>query len=231
MHQAIINTTDYTVAQLSFFAAGCLLWIVVYFATIRNIVKKQFIEVPFITVCGNIAWEFLWSWIFLTNMGSLFVWGYRVWFFMDCFIVYGLLRYGYKQLSIPALQKRSVAVIALSIAAWFFMLYFYIKNYDAPISKMGAYSGFILNLLISGLYITQFLRLNKKALFSATSAWAKGLGTGFISVFCFLHFNDWFLLSMCLVNTVLDVVYIYLYFNASATAQPNELPVNTATVL
>ncbi|MBC7889087.1 MAG: hypothetical protein H7Z13_14525 [Ferruginibacter sp.] len=217
MEQPWLNLKDYTPAEHIFFGTGCFLWIVVYYYTIRNIKKKQFIEVPFITVCGNIAWEFLWSWIFITNMGSLFVWGYRIWFFLDCFIVYGLFRYGYKQISIPALSKKSVPLIIFSVLSWGVMLYFYIKNYDAPISKMGAYSGFILNILISGLYITQFLRLNSPNLFSLPIAWCKGVGTLLISVFCFLHFSDWFLLSMCILNALLDGLYIYIFLNYKTT--------------
>lgn len=221
MQQPIINLKDYTIPELIIFGAGCFLWIVVYYFTIRNIIKKQFIEIPLVTVCGNIAWEFLWSWVFVTNMGSLFMWGYRVWFLMDCFIVYSLFRYGYKQITVSSLQKRSRMIIAVCILAWFFMLYFYIKNYDYPISKMGAYSGYILNLLISGLYITEFLRLNDKTLFSLPVAWAKRAGTLLISVFCFMHFNDWFLLSMCIVNAVLDSVYLYIFHHYPTPATDN----------
>lgn len=222
MDQPLLNLKDYTITEHIFFGVGCFLWIVVYYFTIRNIIKKQFIEVPFITVCGNIAWEFLWSWIFITNMGSLFVWGYRIWFFMDCFIVYGLFRYGYKQITIQWLKEKSHQIIIFGIISWLAILYFYIKNYDAPISKMGAYSGFILNVLISGLYITQFLRLDNKTLFSLPVAWSKGVGTLLISVFCFLHFTDWFLLSLCIVNAILDAVYIYVFLNYSTPGKSVE---------
>jgi hypothetical protein len=36
------------------------------------------------------------------------------------------------------------------------------------------------------------------------------VGTILISVFCFLHFSDGFLLSMCVITGLLDVTYIYL---------------------
>jgi hypothetical protein len=222
MEQPLLNLKDYTVLEHIFFGLGCFLWIVVYYFTIRNIIRKQFIEVPFITVCGNIAWEFLWSWVFITNMGSIFQWGYRVWFFMDCFIVYGLFRYGYKQITIPSLSKKATQIIVFGILAWAVVLYFYIKNYDAPLSKMGAYSGFILNVLISALYIPQFLRLNNRSLFSLPVAWCKGIGTLLISVFCFLHFSDWFLLSLCILNAILDGIYIYIFLNHGTGTQEHQ---------
>jgi len=211
MQQPFINLKDYTAPELIFFGAGCFLWVVVYFFTIHNIIKKQFVEIPLVTVCGNIAWEFLWSWVFFTNMGSLFLWGYRIWFLLDCFITYSLFRFGYKQISIPALKKRSKTIIAFGIVCWLVLLYFYIKNYDYPISKMGAYSGYILNVLISACYIPQFLRIDNKQLFSAPVKWAKAIGTALISVFCFLHFNDWFLLSLCIVTAVLDAIYLFIF--------------------
>jgi len=215
MHQPFINLKDYTAPELIIFGAGCFLWVVVYYFTIRNILRKQFIEIPLVAVCGNIAWEFLWSWFFVINMGSLFQWGYRIWFFMDCFIVYNLFRYGFKQISIPELKARSKQIILFCIACWLVIFYFYIKNYDEPISKVGAYSGFILNIVISGLYIPEFLRLQDKSVFSLPVAWMKGIGTGLISVFCFMHFTDWFLLSMCIVTAVLDATYIYMFINYS----------------
>jgi hypothetical protein len=210
MNHSLVNLKDYSLLELIVFGVGCFLWIVVYYYTIQRIRKQQFVEIPLMTVCGNIVWEFLWSWVFKTNMGELFQWGYRIWFFMDCFIVYSLFRYGYKQISIPALRQNSKWVIGFGIAAWTPLLYFYIQNYDAPISHMGAYSGYILNVMISALYIPLALRLNQWNLFSYPAAWCKAVGNLLINIFCFLHFYDWFLLSLCVLTTVLDVFYLYL---------------------
>ena len=214
MHQPFINTVDYTPLELILFGAGCLLWIVVYFFTLRNIFQRQFVEIPLVTITGNIVWEFLWSWVFVTNMGALFMWGYRVWFFMDCLIVYGAFRYGYKQISIPALVRLTPWLMAFGIAAWAPVLYYYIKIYDAPISHMGAYSGYILNVMISATYIPLALRLGNWGLFSYPSSWAKAVGNLFINIFCFLHFTDGFLLSLCVLTTVFDVLFLYLFIKA-----------------
>lgn len=225
MMNDLLNRTDYTLTEHLFFGVGCLLWVVVYFFTINNIRQKNFVEIPVITVCGNIAWEFLWSWVFVTDMGLLFVWGYRLWFFLDCYIVYGLFRYGAKQIDIPELRRHARPIFFFCLWAWLAILYYYIKNYDAPISHMGAYSGYILNLLISGLYIPLFLRSKNHHLFSYPVAWCKGLGTLLISVFCFLHFTDGFLLIMCLVTAVLDGAYIYLFARArNKQAAPDNQP-------
>lgn len=214
MNQSFINTVDYTPLELILFGAGCFCWIVVYFFTLRTIFRHQFVEIPLVTITGNIVWEFLWSWVFVTNMGSLFMWGYRIWFFMDCLIVYGAFRYGYKQISILSLARITPWLMAFGIAAWTPILYFYIKIYDAPISHMGAYSGYILNVMISATYIPLALRLGNWALFSYPSSWCKLIGNLLINIFCFLHFTDGFLLSLCVLTTVFDVIFLYLFINA-----------------
>jgi hypothetical protein len=210
MNQPLLNLKDYTLLELIFFGSGCVLWIVAYAFTIKNIVREKFIEIPLIAVCGNIAWEFLWSWVFVNNMGSLFVWGYRTWFFLDCFITYSLFRYGYKQITNPSLRSWAKPIIVFTSICWLFIFYFYIKNYDAPLSGMGIYSGIMLNVVMSALYISLYFNLNNRSLFSAPIAWSKGVGTLLISVFSFLHFTDGFLLSLCVINAVLDGVYIYI---------------------
>ncbi len=206
----LFNLKDYTVADHVFFASGCLLWVFTYVIVIRNIIKKQFVEIPLVAVCANFAWEFLWSFVFKTDMGELYVWGYRIWFFLDCFIVYGLFKYGVKQVALPLIAKYYSLVTAICILSWGVMLYFYIKLWDAPVTHMGANSGYILNVMMSALFITFFLRYNQPGSFSYLSAWFKGVGTILITVFCFLHFTDGFLLSMCVITGILDVIYIYL---------------------
>lgn len=204
----LINTKDYTPFEHVCFATGCALWVVVYLFTIRSIRRQQFVDIPVISGCANIAWEFLWSWVFHTDMGELYVWGYRAWFFLDCFIVYGFCRYGYKQILIPQLAQRFRLVTLCGIVAWGVMLYFYIKLYDAPLSHMGAYSGYILSILMGTLYLTLFLSTNTIHRYSYASVWCAGIGNLLVTLFCFSHFTDWFLLSMCGFTTLLNATYI-----------------------
>lgn len=218
MNHPLINLTDYTLLEHVCFGVGCFLWIVVYFFTLRNLRRIRFIEIPIATVCGNIVWEFLWSWVFRTDMGDLYQWGYRIWFFMDCVIVYGCFRYGYKQISIPALARVAPGLMAFGILAWSPVLYYYIKLYDAPVSHMGAYSGYILNVMISATYIPLALRLGEWGWFSYPASWCKAVGNLLINVFCFLHFDDGFLLSLCVLTTVFDAIFLYLFAQARRTA-------------
>lgn len=204
----MINLEDYTVAEHLLFATGCLMWVFTYLIVIRSIVRRRFVEVPVVAVCANFAWEFLWSFVFTTDMGLLYVWGYRLWFFLDCFIVYGLFRYGMKQWSEGVFRRHYHWLVSAIMLCWFAGLYYFIDGYDAPVTRMGANSGYVLNVVMSALYIPLLVRLTTSAPFSYAAAWLKGVGTLLISAFCFLHFTDGFLLVMCVVTAALDAAYV-----------------------
>lgn len=219
MWDSIINLKDYTITEHIFFASGCVAWVWIYVNVIRNIRSIKYIEIPIMAVCANISWEFIWSFLFETNMGSLYVWGYRLWFFLDCYILYGLFMYGSKQLINDTFKKQFHWIVVALIAAWSFMLYFYIKIYDYPISHMGAYSGYIINWMMSMLFIMLYVRTADKSLFSVTNNWLKFIGNLFISIFCFLKFDDWFLFSVIIVNTLLDIIYLIIQLSPHKTLE------------
>ncbi|TAE14793.1 MAG: hypothetical protein EAZ95_09565 [Bacteroidetes bacterium] len=207
----VFNLTNYSITEHALFALGCLLWVFTYFHVIRRIFSCKTVGIPWVAICANFSWEFLWSFVFKTDMGSFYEYGYIIWFCMDCVILYGLFVYGYKQLQ-PShnVQQHALWIFALGITSWMVMLYYYIDKWDAPITQMGANSGYILNVMMSALYIDFLFKQNIQDL-SIGAAWYKGVGTFFITIFCFLHFKDGFLLSMCVVTTVLDAIYIYLF--------------------
>lgn len=207
----IINLENYTILEHVLFATGCLLWVFTYLIVIQKIRKEKFVEIPIIAICSNFCWEFIWSFLFTTDMGELYVWGYRLWFFLDCYIVYGLFKYGMKQVDVDAIKNNYTKVISAVLVAWFALLYYFIKIYDAPITHMGANSGYAINVMMSALYITLILRVKTLNGFSYIAGWLKGVGTLLISVFCFLHFTDAFLLNMCVVTALLDVTYIGIF--------------------
>jgi hypothetical protein len=215
MH-SIINLQDYTMPEVILFALGCLCWVIVYLIVIKNIRKHNFVEVPAVAVCANFAWEALWSWSYTTDMGLLFVWGYRIWFFLDVFIVISLFRYGYKQVINDQLRDKFIPYTIFGMVCWFGGLYFFIGEYGNP---MGATSGYILNVMMSALYIMLFLNRDSIEGFSFTAGILKGVGTALISIFCFMRWSDDpFLLVLCVATFVLDALYIY-YFSQRRKAE------------
>lgn len=206
-----VNMQDYTLLDHLLFGIGCFLWVIVYILVLINIRKFKFVEIPMIAVTVNFAWETLWSWTFVSNMGMLYVWGYRSWFFLDCFIVFYTLKYGYKQLQLSVSPMASRIAFAAFWVAWLVILYFFSVKFDVPQSGMGGYGGYWCNLIMSSVYITLLLRTKNLEYFSVSGAWLKGLGTFLVTLFCINHAQwkgEWFLYSLGIATALLDAVYI-----------------------
>jgi hypothetical protein len=209
-----LNTTDYTPFQLTLFAAGCLGWVIAYIDVSRMLRRRQFVEIPAGAVVANIAWEFVWGFVYGSDMGRLFTWGYALWALQDVYITVALFRYGHKQVSAPALKRAFKPAAAFGIVAWTAAIYFFVGDgYD---TGYGAISGYILNVMMSALYIGLVLRHDPRG-FSALVAWSKMIGTALLSVFnAMVRPEDSFLMSLCAVTFLLDVAYIVAFHKRRA---------------
>ncbi len=208
--EPLVNTAEYSTPALLFFAAGGLAWALAYMGVLREIVRRKFVEIPATAVAGNIAWAFTWGIVHRTDLGALFVWGYRTWFLLDVFIVWGLLRYGVRHLATPRLRDYFRLAVVLAILAFTATLYLLVRQgYD---TSTGLVSGYMVTLMMSALYIPQFFRERDRAPYSPFVAWCKLLGNGLVIGFCVLVYpENRFLLTLCAVTLVLDVYYVYLF--------------------
>ncbi len=206
--QPWFNTVDFTIPQLILFAAGCIGWVVAYIGTAITIVKRKVVEIPAAAVAANIAWEFVWGFIFGSTMGFAFTVGYALWCVQDVFITYATFKYGHKQIANPHLRRWFKPALAFGILAWGVVIYFFVSGgYD---NGYGALTGYVLNVMMSALYIVLLLQGNALD-FSPLVGWSKMIGTGLLSVFALIMSRDnLFLLSLCGITLFLDVVYIAL---------------------
>jgi hypothetical protein len=211
MGEPWINTQLYSPIELVFFAIGCTLWVAVYFLYAKHIARRMMIGMPVVAAASNFGWEFVWGFLRpFTDMGLLFLWGYRIWFFFDLYIFYGVFRYGAEQVSTPALKRYFRPLIIAAAICWgLFYWFFKAQGLDTPI---GANSAYIAQILISILYLLLILRHRKYVWSSAPIAWLRSLGTGFISIFMFIHYpENRLLLLLCVLSTVIDGVYLYVF--------------------
>lgn len=208
MHHPVVNTTNYSVPQLILFGVAAAYWVWVYIAVIIDINRYKFVGIPALAVCANIAWEFLWSFRFYTNMGALFEWGYRCWFILDVFIFYSLLRYGKIQFTDPRLKKNFPLIIIFSTLCWIAAIYAFTTQYADPV---GAISAYLVNTNMSAIYILLILKFPREKSLSISTAWHKMLGTALTSVFCFWAFPTMhFMLTLTVITFILDITYIYI---------------------
>jgi hypothetical protein len=208
---AWFNTADYSVPLLVLFGVGCVGWVVAYVAIVRNALRNEFLEIPAGAVVANIAWEFVWGFVYPNELGRAFSWGYRVWFFFDLAIVWLLFRYGHKQVELPELRAIFRPACVFGVAAWAVAIYFFVGEcYD---TGYGAISGYILNTMMSALYVVIILRHGHLYDFSLLVAWSKMLGTALLTVFNFVvQGGNLYLLLLCVLTLALDLLYIGLFY-------------------
>lgn len=205
------NTDKYPVPLLVLFGVGCFGWVVAYVAIVRNALRHRFLEIPAGAVVANIAWEFVWGFLYPNELGLFFSWGYRVWFFFDLAIVWLLFRHGDRQVELPELKAVFKPACVFGIAAWAVGIYFFVgEGYD---TGYGAISGYILNTMMSALYVVLILRHGQLVDFSLLVAWSKMLGTALLTVFNFIvQPGNPYLLLLCLLTLALDLLYIGVFY-------------------
>jgi hypothetical protein len=212
--QPWLNTVDYTAPQLLIFGIGSAGWVVAYVMTLITLARHRFVEIPAAAVVANIAWEIVWGFVYGCDTGRLFTYGYACWAVLDVFITWNLFRYGEQQVDAPHLKRWFKRMCAFGIVSWMLVFYFFVgEGFD---NGYGAISGYIINVMMSALYINLVLRHDGER-FSLVVAWSKGLGTGAFSVFnAVRHPEDHFLMALCLITAVLDAAYIVILHRLSA---------------
>lgn len=209
--EALINWRDYEHWAIILTMVGGLFWIIMYGLIIKGILVEKYVEMPLIAACGNFAWEFIWSWIYADHvtLGQIFIWSYRIWFFLDIFIFISLLRYGSKQIAIPEIKRAWPYIAPAIVVLWGALIWTFAA--DGKDSLWGAPSAYILNICISGLFILLFLRQRGERDFSRLPAWCKLIGTTAYSI-AYLSFqpDEPNLRALCAVIFILDVSYLAL---------------------
>ena len=167
---------------------------------------------PFFIVAGNIAWEFIWSFIYHPDMGNFFISGYQICFFLDVFIFIMILFYGTKQSNIPIVNKNFFLIMFALILMWIPLIYFFVKQgFDTSI---GANSGYLLNLIISLLCPIIYFRADPQN-FSILFTIFRFIGTGCITISMFLIYpNNHFVQTLGVCCFIADLAFtIYLIKN------------------
>ncbi len=209
----LLNLQNLNLPQMILFIIGCIFWLITYLIYIKNIKSEHFVEIPLIVVSLNIAWEFIWSFPFGSSvgnyMGTSIQIGYSLWFFFDCFIFWGILKYGYKQFQNPFFRDNSKIIAIITVI--FGLIFFYTFKNAGYDTEIGTISAYLDNIMISALYIFLFVNHADKSLFSYHVAWYKMLGTGLISVALVWHWSEnYFLMFITTVVLLLDIYYVFI---------------------
>jgi hypothetical protein len=199
----------YTWPELILFGGGCLLWVLAYGIIVRNAFKLRFVEMAAIAGFSNFAWEFVWSFLFRTDMGWFLVYTYRAWWFLDIVIIWKTFEYG-ADLWRDGLAKTYFKPFGAACILGFGLIYYFFtkQGLDEPI---GATTAYLCQLVISWCCLWTLLANPTETRFSMTVGWLRSYGTGMNTVFMFLHYPANHLVhTLGVISFVLDNLYLWI---------------------
>lgn len=170
-HIADFISTPTTIEALE--AAGQLLWIVTYILIIRIGFKHRSYGMPLVALCMNITWEFIHT-ILSPPTNTIVHVIFIAWLSLDAVILFQLFKYGREEQTNVELRRYfNIIVVLVLIAAFNGHLQFE-RYFNEP---GGGAEAYLMNLVMSGLFIHMyFSRPNGRAL-SYAAAWTKLFGT------------------------------------------------------
>jgi hypothetical protein len=198
----------------SLFIALCGIgWIVAYIDALRIGFRDKTYAIPFLTLAMNFTWEILYT------IQGYHVFGYHVstyvnflWVLIDVGILYTYFKYGRKEV------KASDTIFYLQ--AFLFIILSYVIHYYTfhwlGIVKGALYSGFIINFIMSFLFVRLFYRRGGSTGQSLLIAVSKCFGTFSSTVLIGMIGSktaggvNKYILYMGLIILVVDLFYIYL---------------------
>jgi hypothetical protein len=204
---SFLNTQDYSTVELVLYVGGFLGWVPAYAMILWIGWKQRRLEIPVLAAVGNITWELLWGFFFGQDMG----WGlqlvYQGAFVMDACIFYLMLRYGRDQTDNPLVRDWYLLIVAGLVAGWT-ALYIGIQETEGLENPLGAVSAYVVTLAESAIFLWFGLSRDDAHLNSLTVAWSKFVGTGLVTIFVFLQYDQPLIQVLSILVGILDVAYI-----------------------
>jgi hypothetical protein len=210
----LVNLENYSPQAMVVYAGGAMLFVAVYILVFINMFRNKVVGIPAIAFGANIAWEFLWGYVYRTDMGSLFSWGLKVYMPMSLVMGAFLLRYGYKQFINRGFRRHPAVVMGVSFVFWMAVISLLKPVDDAA----GMSSVMLVNLVLSATFIPLLLNtFQQRGLigldkYSQAIGWLKLGGATFNSIFCWVYLPEraW-VHAVCLAIISLDVTYLFLF--------------------
>lgn len=193
-----------------------LFWIITYILIINKSVKDKTYGMPFITMCLNLSWEFVFAFIYKSDIFHQIV--CLIWYILDLIIACTFFKYGYKDFK----KKYSLNKISFLVLIVFTLIYSFIFMVLAPLDFSILFDGDILqsagfiayfqNLLMSILFVLMFLErrnLKGQSIFIAIFKWLGTLSVSIVNLSGLVSSNSTELFVIFLIQ-VFDILYIYL---------------------
>lgn len=172
--------------QWAMFAVVGLCWNITYIGLIYRGFKDKIPGMPLPALALNFGWEFVMSFIYTEHLIPLEVWMNRVWVLLDVLLLWQELRYGRHDFakSLPSIgEKLHLPVVAMAMTMGFFFTFLTVPEWHDE--KNGEYAAFLMNVLMSMLFVSMLQRRRSIAGQSIYVALAKFIGTSVVGVAIF----------------------------------------------
>jgi hypothetical protein len=180
-------------------------WTIVYLAIIYRGFKDKACGMPFFALALNLTWEFIYSFLLGGELSLQLVINI-IWFFFDVVILYTYFRYGRKEFPNTVDPKWFVPWSVWVLAVGFVTQYFTALEFPGLPGAM--YSAFVINLVMSILFIGMLVRRDSVEGQSMAIAVFKWLGTAAPTLLFYLVSGSNLVLVLGIVIFVFDVIYI-----------------------
>jgi hypothetical protein len=180
-------------------------WTIVYLAIIYRGFKDKTCGMPFFALALNLTWEFIYSFLLGGELSLQLVINI-IWFFFDVVILYTYFRYGRKEFPNTVDPRWFVPWSVWVLAVGFVTQYFTALEFPGLPGAM--YSAFVINLVMSVLFITMLVRRDSVEGQSMGIAVFKWLGTAAPTLLFYLVSGSNLVLVLGIVIFVFDVIYI-----------------------
>ena len=184
-------------------------WTIVYLLVIYRSFKDKSYGIPFVALVLNMSWEFIYSFVEEANGANLQLYINRVWFFLDVVIFGAYILYGIKDWPVGRYRQWFYPhLIFCTVAAALLLYYMHIDLDDYSIT----FSAFLINLLMSALFINMILKRNSLQAQSFGIALFKLTGTISATIILFGNFSA-FLRLTGIITFILDMIYLLIVLN------------------
>ena len=233
----IVNLNTYTPISLISYGSCAAIWLGIYLYLLYRVRKTGFAEVPLIAFSGFIAWEVLWGYVFRSDMGTLALYGLKVFAPLSVYIGWEVFRAGHKQFFTRTVQKQVPLLLGFTLVSWMALLYYLIPAIDDPAGLTTAtvltmiYSAFALHLLLKVFEHEGAAGLRKLSFGVGCARVVANMCGG---TFCYLHLlsvgdRRW-LLVVAAATTAMDLAYVFIFQKLRATATDAAPAAQPATV-
>jgi hypothetical protein len=189
-----------TMTTITFFALiSGIFWTITYLLILQRSLQDRIIGMPMVALCMNIAWEFIFSFVYPSNTPQLYV--NYVWFCFDIVIVTQYLKLNESVFSEHLPKKLFYPAFCSVLVISFLNMLFATTELG---TKLGShYTAFEINLIMSVLFIYLLLSSDRTQGQSIYIAITKMIGTAFASVMSFLEFPS---------SPLLNFLYVAIFF-------------------